>query len=297
MGIGMKELLIILLVVLLVFGAKKLRTIGSDLGSAVRGFKKSMSEGEEEGRKQIKQRCAGRRVRREGWTPRRRRRKTASPDRPRADAAAMFEVGFTELLVIFVLALVVLGPEKLPRLAAQVGRWVGRARAMARQFREQLEEEVNVADIEQVAADLLVQACSFAAQARVPSQRTDPARRRPAIPVFMRSRARRFRCDVRDSGRRRHARAAATSEVHNSGPPAEPEADDLRAARLRLRAHRQRRTGDANRRRNGRATLARADTRRMSRANPITPDPHAPRGRAARCALAMSITTTHERGT
>jgi len=53
MGIGMRELLIILLVVLLVFGAKKLRTIGSDLGSAVKGFKQSMNEGEEEGRKQI----------------------------------------------------------------------------------------------------------------------------------------------------------------------------------------------------------------------------------------------------
>ena len=49
MGIGMRELIIILLVVLLVFGAKKLRTIGSDLGAAVRGFKKSMSEGESEG--------------------------------------------------------------------------------------------------------------------------------------------------------------------------------------------------------------------------------------------------------
>jgi len=59
----------------------------------------------------------------------------------------MFEVGFTELLVIFVLALVVLGPEKLPRLAAQVGRWIGRARAMAKQFRDQLEDEVNIADM------------------------------------------------------------------------------------------------------------------------------------------------------
>jgi sec-independent protein translocase protein TatA len=46
MGIGMRELIIILLVVLLVFGAKKLRTIGTDLGAAVRGFKKSVSEGE-----------------------------------------------------------------------------------------------------------------------------------------------------------------------------------------------------------------------------------------------------------
>lgn len=54
MGIGMKELLIILLVVLLVFGAKKLRSIGSDLGAAVRGFKKGMDEGDEEQVKQIK---------------------------------------------------------------------------------------------------------------------------------------------------------------------------------------------------------------------------------------------------
>jgi sec-independent protein translocase protein TatB len=55
----------------------------------------------------------------------------------------MFEVGFTELLLIFALALIVLGPEKLPKLAQQVGRWVGRARAMARQFRDQLEEEAH----------------------------------------------------------------------------------------------------------------------------------------------------------
>ena len=48
MGIGTKELLIILVVVLVVFGAKKLRTVGSDLGHAVRGFKKAMSEGEDE---------------------------------------------------------------------------------------------------------------------------------------------------------------------------------------------------------------------------------------------------------
>jgi sec-independent protein translocase protein TatA len=44
----MKHLIVILLVVLLVFGAKKLRTIGSDLGAAVRGFKDSMSEGEKD---------------------------------------------------------------------------------------------------------------------------------------------------------------------------------------------------------------------------------------------------------
>jgi sec-independent protein translocase protein TatA len=44
----MKHLIVVLLVVLLVFGAKKLRTIGSDLGAAVRGFKQSVNEGESE---------------------------------------------------------------------------------------------------------------------------------------------------------------------------------------------------------------------------------------------------------
>ena len=53
----------------------------------------------------------------------------------------MFEVGFSELLLIMVIALIVLGPEKLPGLVSRVGQWMGRARAMARQFREQLEVE------------------------------------------------------------------------------------------------------------------------------------------------------------
>jgi sec-independent protein translocase protein TatB len=53
----------------------------------------------------------------------------------------MFEVGFSELLLIMGLALLVLGPEKLPKVVGQLGRWMGRARAMARQFREQLEDE------------------------------------------------------------------------------------------------------------------------------------------------------------
>ena len=58
----------------------------------------------------------------------------------------MFEVGFTEIILILGIALLVLGPEKLPKLANQVGRWAGRARAMARQLRQQLDEEVTVID-------------------------------------------------------------------------------------------------------------------------------------------------------
>ena len=58
----------------------------------------------------------------------------------------MFEVGFTEIILILGIALVVLGPEKLPKVAADIGRWLGRARAMARQLKSQLDEEVVKAD-------------------------------------------------------------------------------------------------------------------------------------------------------
>lgn len=45
-GIGVWQLLIILVIVLLLFGAKRLRNVGGDLGSAVRGFKSAMKDGE-----------------------------------------------------------------------------------------------------------------------------------------------------------------------------------------------------------------------------------------------------------
>jgi Tat protein translocase TatB subunit len=65
----------------------------------------------------------------------------------------MFEVGFTEIILILGIALLVLGPEKLPRLANQVGRWAGRARAMARQLRQQLDEEVEIIGKDDFGAD------------------------------------------------------------------------------------------------------------------------------------------------
>ena len=55
----------------------------------------------------------------------------------------MFEVGITEIILIFGIALLVLGPERLPKLAADLGRWAGRARSMARTLRTQLEQETR----------------------------------------------------------------------------------------------------------------------------------------------------------
>ena len=46
-GISIWQLLIILVIVIMLFGTKRLRTLGTDLGSAVKGFRKSMSDAEE----------------------------------------------------------------------------------------------------------------------------------------------------------------------------------------------------------------------------------------------------------
>jgi sec-independent protein translocase protein TatB len=59
----------------------------------------------------------------------------------------MFGVSFSELALIFIVALVVLGPTRLPGLVRKVGRWVGKARSMARDFQNQLETEINIDEL------------------------------------------------------------------------------------------------------------------------------------------------------
>lgn len=58
MGISIWQLLIILAIVLLLFGAKRLRSVGGDLGAAIKGFRSSMREGEEEGTKEPEKRIS-----------------------------------------------------------------------------------------------------------------------------------------------------------------------------------------------------------------------------------------------
>ncbi len=59
MGISITQLLIILAIVLVLFGAKKLRNIGADLGGAIKNFRSSMKEGGVEGKPEEKEQIAG----------------------------------------------------------------------------------------------------------------------------------------------------------------------------------------------------------------------------------------------
>ncbi len=55
----------------------------------------------------------------------------------------MSGIGFWELIILSLIGLIVLGPERLPRVANQLGSWLGQARRMTRVMKRQLEDELN----------------------------------------------------------------------------------------------------------------------------------------------------------
>lgn len=62
----------------------------------------------------------------------------------------MFDIAPTELMLVALVALVVIGPKDLPRLMRTVGYWVGRARGVARHFRSGLDEMMRQSEVEEM---------------------------------------------------------------------------------------------------------------------------------------------------
>ena len=58
-----------------------------------------------------------------------------------------FDIGFLELLVIFVIALVVLGPERMPKAMETLGRWIGKAKRSVTQFNQQVNRELEIEEL------------------------------------------------------------------------------------------------------------------------------------------------------
>ncbi len=56
----------------------------------------------------------------------------------------MFDIGFTELLVIFVVALLVVGPERLPSVARKIGLYVGKMRRSFQSIKDEVEQELEI---------------------------------------------------------------------------------------------------------------------------------------------------------
>jgi sec-independent protein translocase protein TatB len=62
----------------------------------------------------------------------------------------MFDIGGTELLVIAIVAIVVVGPKELPRMLRTLGQFVGKAKSMAREFQTHFNEAVDEAGLDEV---------------------------------------------------------------------------------------------------------------------------------------------------
>jgi sec-independent protein translocase protein TatB len=61
----------------------------------------------------------------------------------------MFDIGWSEMMVIGALALIVIGPKDLPKALKTVGKWVRRAKDMAREFQSGVDEMVRESELEE----------------------------------------------------------------------------------------------------------------------------------------------------
>lgn len=61
----------------------------------------------------------------------------------------MFDIGFLELLICGVIALLVLGPERLPGAARTAGRWIGRSRRLVSQFTTELDRQIKAEELKE----------------------------------------------------------------------------------------------------------------------------------------------------
>ena len=62
----------------------------------------------------------------------------------------MLDIGWTEMLVLVVVALFVVGPRDIPRALRVVGRWVGKIKGLAREFQDTVEDAVRESELEDV---------------------------------------------------------------------------------------------------------------------------------------------------
>ena len=62
----------------------------------------------------------------------------------------MFDIGWTEIAVIVIIAIVVIGPKDLPRALKTVGEWVGRAKALTREFRRHVDDMIRESELDDI---------------------------------------------------------------------------------------------------------------------------------------------------
>lgn len=66
----------------------------------------------------------------------------------------MFDLSWSEILIVMIVALVVVGPKDLPRLMHMLGRWIAKARAMATEFRNSFDEMARQAELDELRKEI-----------------------------------------------------------------------------------------------------------------------------------------------
>lgn len=66
----------------------------------------------------------------------------------------MFDLSWAHILILLFVALVVVGPKDLPRLMHIIGRWMGKARAMANEFRKSFDEMARQAELDELRKEI-----------------------------------------------------------------------------------------------------------------------------------------------
>ena len=66
----------------------------------------------------------------------------------------MFDIGWAEMAIIMLVALIVIGPKDLPRVARTVGRWVRKGRSLAREVQNQLEDMARETELDKVKTEI-----------------------------------------------------------------------------------------------------------------------------------------------
>ncbi len=66
----------------------------------------------------------------------------------------MFDLSWSHILIVLIVALVVVGPKDLPKLMRIVGRWVAKARAMADQFRKSFDEMARQSELDELRQEI-----------------------------------------------------------------------------------------------------------------------------------------------
>ena len=142
-GLSIWHWLIVLLVVVLIFGTKKLRNIGQDLGGAVKGFKEGMKS--PEGSEPAPPSATS------SQTDRRADDRRRSEEREDA-VSCVFDIAFSEIAVIAVVALVVIGPERLPKVARTLGHMFGRLQRYVNDVKADINREIELDELRKLKA-------------------------------------------------------------------------------------------------------------------------------------------------